>query len=131
LCRSCYNQNISLIEEQEEQRKDLLQYIKKLFKIIIIPEEWLIQIDNYIKEKKTYTGIQKTLYYFYEILDNTILTTYGLSIVKYKYDEAKQYFMKIYETIENNKQVDLTPKIVNITITNSNKKKQKCNIEKL
>jgi len=53
--------------------------------------------------KYTYTGIQRTLYYFYELQGNKVgehRKTIG--IVPYCYDEAKVFFETAYEASKAN-----------------------------
>ena len=61
----------------------------------------------------TYSGIQKTLYWFYELNGNSIEKANGhLGIVPYIYEEASNYFYKIFvaAAAANNMQINVLPK---------------------
>ena len=83
-----------------------------------IPAEWKIMIDKYAKEGKQYSGMQYTLYYCYEIEGMKPLPEFGLYVIKYRYDEARQYFQKQKALIERNLQVPINTDITHVTIKN-------------
>lgn len=80
----------------QEQRDKLCAYICELFDLKKPGVLVYTQIKNYIeKYGYTYTGIQKTLYYFYEIKKNSKQNSHqAIGIVPYVYDEAKEFFLK-------------------------------------
>ena len=96
--KSCYEAAQAAIPQDEKDYNELEKYIKKLFKIDTLN----IKIRKQIKEYKetynyTYTGIQKTLYWWYEIKKNSISQSNdGLGIVPYVYNDACKYFYSIF-----------------------------------
>lgn len=88
--------------EKDLKEKDLLEeYIKELFKIEELSLLMKRQINEYHEEKKySYSGIRKTLYYFFEVKHNDIGKSKGIGIVPYVYDEAYNYFYSLAEIKE-------------------------------
>ena len=78
----CYEAMIAKAENKNQKKsrslknneKDaLLKYICELFEIKEIPYNIEKQIEDYVSFRNyTYTGIQKTLYYFYELEGNKV-----------------------------------------------------------
>lgn len=95
---------------QEEKDKELLEkYIKDLFGINCISPKIKKQIETFKKDKNySYTGIYKTLKYFFEIKGNSIeKANGGIGIVPFVYDEAYLYWRALWEARERNEQVDI------------------------
>lgn len=99
ICNDCLNTG----KEKTADYNNLKEYLKALFHKETIPLSWENYIDKLVKMGRTYSGIQGSLYYFYEIKGN-IPTTDGsaLGIVDYVYDEAKDYFAEIAKRDEYN-----------------------------
>lgn len=117
-CPNCYQAMTEQIRAQEQDYSQLCGYIKKIFGLSDVPAEWKIMIDKYAKEGKQYSGMMYTLYYCYEIEGMNPTTDYGLYVIKYKYDEARQYYMKQQATIERNMQKSINTDITHVTIKN-------------
>ena len=105
--------------EEEKELKNLEEYIKQIYKVDYIDAK----IRKQIKDSKTqygysYSGMQKTLYWFYEIKNNPIEKAKGsIGIIPYIYKEAYNYFYNIYLAQEVNKeQVLYTPESKNVVI---------------
>lgn len=120
------------LEEQREKtdKEKLEEYIMKLFNTPYVNPRIRQQINHYIAEYHfTYSGIQKTLYYFYEIKCNDIQKANGtIGIVPYVYQQASNYFYKIWEAQQKNLnvQIDLyTPKVKEIVIQRPQRKTKK------
>lgn len=95
---------------QEEKDKELLEkYIKDLFGINCISPKIKKQIETFKKDRNySYTGIYKTLKYFFEIKGNSIeKANGGIGIVPFVYDEAYLYWRALWEARERNEQVDI------------------------
>lgn len=82
-----------------------------------------VKIKKQIKDYKaqygySYAGIQKTLYWFYEIKNNPIdKAKGGIGIVPYVYKEAYNYYYHIYMAqMANKEQISYTPQIKIVTI---------------
>lgn len=84
--------------KRNQEREELLNYCKQLFKTERLSPKILSQIKRYVEEYQySYSGILNTLKWWYEIKGNS-LGEYGatLGIVPHVYDEAKEYFYAIY-----------------------------------
>lgn len=102
--------HLECIEKQKGvlSDKDKLEtYIKELFHIAYVSPKIQKQINNYVEQYKfTYSGILKTLIYYFEIRNGDISKANGgIGIVGYVYEEAKNYYRKIAEA--NNKNLDI------------------------
>lgn len=92
-------------EEYEQQKtqeeKDIAaleDYIKKLFKIETLTAKIKRQIKDFKKEYNyTYSGILKTLIWWFEIRGNSIeKANDGIGIVPYVYQRAHDYYYSLY-----------------------------------
>lgn len=86
-----------------------------------------LQIASYIKDYNyTYSGILKTLIYFYNIQKNDISKSNGgIGIVPYVYQQAHDYYKELWETQQKNAAKDLSqyrPKENVITIRQPQRK---------
>ncbi len=64
------------------------------------------QIKEYISQKGfTYSGIYKTLFYWFDICNNrnAYLNNPTIAIVPYIYPQARDYYYKLYQAKELNK----------------------------
>ena len=95
--------------QEEKDREALENYIKELFGINCISPKIKKQIETFVKDKNySYTGILKTLKYFFEIRKNPIeKANGGIGIVPHVYDEAYNYWRALWEAKERNKQVNV------------------------
>ena len=84
-------------EESKKQKdlKELEEYVINLFELDHMDGRITLQIKKYMQDHPdyTYSGIKRTLQYFYEIKGNPIdKTKVGIGIVPWVYDEAKRYY---------------------------------------
>lgn len=111
---ACSKQRTTSISQEELDYNNLLNYIKQLFNITNIPATIKKEIMDFRKEYGyTYTGIQKTLYWFYELKGNSIEKANGhLGIVPYVYDDASNYFYKVFvaKAAASSMQINVLPK---------------------
>lgn len=105
------------------ERKDQIQleeYIKKLFKMDYVHPNVQKQINEYVEQKGfTYSGIYKTLFYWFDICRNVnkYLSNPTIAIVPYVYPQAKEYYYRLYQANELNKGKDIeVPKEVVVKI---------------
>lgn len=93
------------VEEYEKQKtqeeKDIAAletYIKNLFKINTLTAKIKRQINSFKKEYNyTYSGILKTLTWWFEIKGNSIeKANDGIGIVPYVYQNAHNYYYSLY-----------------------------------
>lgn len=94
-CADKFNQSIS---QDEKDYLELEKYIKKLFKINTINAKIRKQIKDFREEYQyTYSGMQKTLYWWFEIKKNDLSKANdGIGIIPFVYKDACDYFYRIY-----------------------------------
>lgn len=89
-------------EEESQERKELFKYIENLF-----GSKPNAKIYSQIKTFKrdypyfTYTGMEQSLRYFYEIKENEIIDD-SVGIIPHVYDRAVSYFKKLKEVYAHN-----------------------------
>lgn len=94
-----------LEEKREKTDEELLNaYIMELYHVPYVPPRMQKQIKQYIKEYNyTYSGMLKTLKYFYEVKGNDIKDSYeSLGIIPYVYRKARDYYLAIWEAQQKN-----------------------------
>ena len=92
-------------KKQEEADKIALnEYIMKLFNIPYVDARIQKQIKQYVEEYKyTYSGIKKTLTYFFEVKGNSIeKANGGIGIVPYVYQQAHNYYLALWQAQQKN-----------------------------
>ena len=94
-CADKYQQSFS---QDELDYMELEKYIKKLFNINVVSARIKKQIKDYKQEYGfTFTGMQKTLYWWFEVKRNSIdQANEGIGIVPYVYKEAHDYYYRLY-----------------------------------
>lgn len=121
-CIDCYKK----VVRDSEEYKQLIQYICENYMIDAPTGLILKQVKEYKNDYfYTYAGITYTLWYIKEILNKEFIVLYGISLVKFYYDEAKQYYShqeEVTKSMENNKNVEIKTKIVKINKANTTKK---------
>lgn len=105
--KSCAQSAEENQSQEERDKKELEEYIKQLFGINSISIKIKKQIDTFKKEKNySYSGMRKTLKYFFEIRGNSIeKANGGIGIIPYVYDQAFDYWRALWEAQERNKGV--------------------------
>ena len=80
------------------------EYIKKLLNISVLTPKVNKQIQSYRTDYNyTYTGIHKSLTYFYEVKGNDISKANGgIGIVPYVYKQAQDYYFALWEAKQKN-----------------------------
>lgn len=137
--KDCFTQLQNKVEAKDKKKasnlksndKQILdQYIMQLYCIDKIPFVIERQIEEYVEKYNfSYSGIQKSLYYFYEIQKHDFdISKKTIGIVPYVYDETKQYFLDIYQANESNKSRNINEDINTIKIVPPNKN-IKCSID--
>lgn len=102
--KSCYENYLNSLNQEEKDLIDLENYIKELFHIEKITTNIRRQINKFIREGATQQGILNSLIYFYDIKHNTTeKSNGGIGIVPYVYKEAQSYFGKLDSITEKNK----------------------------
>lgn len=96
--------------EKSQEEKDLAlleEYIKNLFDISQLTPKIRKQISTYHTEKNySYSGIYKTLKYWFEVKGNSIdKANGGIGIVPYTYDQAFRYWRALWEAQQQNEDI--------------------------
>lgn len=108
-CTNCY----SILRRDADAYKALMDSICKMFDIQQPTGLILKQVKEYKNELKyNYAAMTYTLWYITEVLRSHMDSKFGIALVKYNYEEAKNYFEqqeKIASSIEN---VEVKTKIV-------------------
>lgn len=130
-CKECFDKHMAELKDIEEKKKELYNYIKKLFVVSDIPESVLNSIDRHIAGGKKVVGIQKTLHYYYEIEEHTATRIEQVPfIINDCYETARKYEKSIMELAEHNSKVDLTPECVRVRMKQSDLEKRKPSFKK-
>lgn len=99
------------IEDTREltEAEKLDRYIMKLFNIDYVHQRIRRQINDYIKQYNySYSGIRKSLTYFYEVKGNPIdKANGGIGIVPYIYQDAYRYYYSLWEAKQKNQSKDI------------------------
>lgn len=102
--KACYDRHNAEISQEERDYEILINYIKQLFKIDVISEKIKKQIKDYHNDRAyTYSGIYKSLVWFYQIKGNSIeKANGGIGIVPYVYEDAKNYYTAMWAASQQN-----------------------------
>lgn len=126
----CVNEVVAQDEAREAQLKELYSFIKKCFQIQELPPSIIEVINQKLSatdeiDKKTVGGIQKTIEYYFNILNQSTDIKYIGWILNTYYLEAKRYYARQREIREANKLVNINvpPIVVKINPKEPNKKK--------
>lgn len=101
----CAKNKEERMSQEQKDKKDLEEYIMKLFGTDYVEPKVQKQIKRYIEENKyTYSGIKKALVYHYEIKHGDINKAHGgIGIVEYVYRDAYNYYYSIWEAQQENR----------------------------
>lgn len=93
------------IKKEEKDAQALEEYIVILFQLEYLNPRIRKQIKEYVEQYGfTYSGILKTLQYWYEVKKNDITKANGgIGIVPYVYTQAKNYYHSLWLANEKNK----------------------------
>lgn len=117
-----YPECYELEQNREKTDAELLNnYIMNLFNWDYVHPRVKKQINSYIETYNfTYSGIQKSLEYFYDIKGNDLQNAHGsIGIVPYIYQDAYEYFYRIWKARQRNENVhakDFIPRIKEVRI---------------
>lgn len=105
------------LSKEEKDKAALEAYIMKLFDTNKVPARAQQQIKQFVSDRNyTYSGILKSLTYFYEVKHgSTEKANGGIGIVPFIYDDAYRYYYSIWlAQQENNKRLQEQPSIIRI-----------------
>lgn len=94
----CHEQCMAQKTQEEKDQYNLEEYIRKLFNTKTLNTKVKRQLEDF-KEKYnySYSGILKTLVYWYDIKKNNLeKANGGIGIVPYVYDQAREYYYRLY-----------------------------------
>lgn len=96
--KACAERFQAAIPQEEQDYIELENYIKKLFNEKNLNIKIRKQIKDFREEYQyTYSGMLKTLYWWYEIKGHSIDQAQGgIGIIPYVYEEALKYYYSIY-----------------------------------
>ena len=107
---------------KEDGYKELIDIICKYFKINEPTPLILKQIKDFKnKFKHLYTGLHYCLWYVTEIENKKLDLSYGIALLQFYYDKAKQYYEQQQKIIESAQNIDYTKMKTNVVKINLNK----------
>ena len=119
--KTCAEGKGSQMIAAEKDKASFYQYLEKLFGDdydFVINQKLA---ESYVNDYNfTYSGMQKALYYFYEVEHNDIANAKGrIGIIPYAYEPAYRYFYDLWEKQQSNKDKnveDYRPKTIKVSI---------------
>ena len=123
-CEQCFEG----IEKEAIAYKDLVRFICENYNITQ-PTGFMFK---QIKELKnnfgySYAAMTYTLWYCKEILNKSLLEKYGVSLIKYHYDDAKDYYLqqeRMKEQADKLSNVEIKTKVVKKNGANASQRNQ-------
>lgn len=96
--KKCAEEIEQLKSQEEKDYENLEKYIKEIFKTKVVSARIKKQIKSFHEEYQfTYSGIQKTLYWWFELKKGSLeKANNGIGIVPFIYQEALDYFYRLY-----------------------------------
>lgn len=130
-CCACYE----IVKQESTEYKELMTFICDNFGISEPTGLILSQIKNYkTTNNYNYAAMTYTLWYCKDILGKSLDVKYGVSLIPYFYDEAKDYYIQqqnIIDSISKYKDVDLKVKVVKQNHSNNEKSNSLIDLESL
>lgn len=119
--KACFDKVEASKSQAEKDYEALERYIKDLFDIQVLNATITKQIKTFRENfGLSYTGILSTLKWWTEIKKEKMEDkNYGIAIVPYIYDQAKEYYYSMYKANQVNESLDLEhykPKIEIVNI---------------
>ena len=97
--KECYD----IVAKEDNDKQALEDFIKKIFSLENLSPLIRRQIKNFHEQENyTYSGMLKTLNYFFIIKRNSTEKCHGIGIIPYVYEEAKDYYLKLFLLEETN-----------------------------
>jgi hypothetical protein len=105
-----------------DDKEELIVYLIKLYDLkddYVLPK-FSLQLSDFEKQYNfTYSGMLKSLKYWYEIKKNPVNKNYGLGIIPHIYKQAHDYYYALWMAQQQNKEKninDYIPKDIEIII---------------
>lgn len=106
--------------QEDEGLTELKKYIDKLFGKDINWPLIMKQIKTFKEENGySYSGMLKSLIYFYDVKGNHVEKSKGIGIIPYAYKDAYNYYYSLFLAQSQNEKIDfkeITSKVREITI---------------
>ena len=101
--QACYNKHMGTMSQEEKDYEALVAYIKQLLGADLNPRVWK-QLKEYKDTRNehgepmyTYSGMLKTLIWWYEIKHNDVeKANGGIGIIPFVYNDALKYYYALY-----------------------------------
>jgi hypothetical protein len=120
--QNCFNE----WQQESEHRKQLIEYICKLFRIEAPTGMILKQIKDYQADYKyKLKGMELALRYFHETLGNPVQQGSGIGIIPFVYEDAKKHYVKQMKITESLQNLDKNEEITVYIDPNKNQRKSK------
>ena len=106
--QKCYDKHMASMSQEERDYEELIEYIKHLLGEDLNPRVWK-QLKEYKDVYKySYSGILKTLKWWYDLKGNSVEKANGaIGIVPYVYQQACQYYYALYLAAVANEDKDV------------------------
>ena len=113
--KKCAEKYRAKLEKEIKDKKQLIDYINKLYGTETPPSRIMKQVVEYVKEGKTYEGIYFALVYFHHAKGNPVWKqSPTIGIVPHIYDEANLHYEQIRRRMEKAKKESKEKKPVGI-----------------
>ena len=102
--KECFDKAEASKSQEEKDLKELEEYIMKMFNETFVNARIRQQIKRMREQYNySYSGILKSLIYFFDIRRNTIeKANGGIGIVPYVYEDARKYYYDLYMAQKRN-----------------------------
>ena len=117
--KNCAEEYENSLTQEQKDLKSLIEYIKELLKEDYNFMKVKKQIEDYHeKYDYSYSGMLRSLKWFYEVKNNSIdKANGGIGIIPFIYNDAYKYYYNIYLAQQKNKDIEnYHTKITEITI---------------
>lgn len=106
--KACYDKHMGTLSQEERDYAELVEYIKELLGASLTPRVWKQLKEYHEVNNYSYSGILKTLKWWYELKGNDIeKANGGIGIVPYVYQDACNYYYALYLASIANEGTDL------------------------
>jgi hypothetical protein len=114
-CQELYGMRLA---PNEKDYNELIDYVEKLFGLDNVPAKITKQIKDFkANYGYTYSGMLKTLKYWFEVRGAEKERGYGIGIIPYIYEDAFNYYKTLFEAEFAARDIkDYKAKVIEITI---------------
>lgn len=106
--KKCYEDAQVTKTKEQEDEEALYKYMKDKFKEDYAYVPLRSQVRKYIEQGYTYSGILKTLIYFFDKKGGSLEKSKGrIGIVPFVYVEASKYYKDVHDALQRNEGKDL------------------------